>query len=231
MQFKPVAYEPYGRRRSRGRVPRWLIWLAAGIALGAGGVLLVQERVLPPRLTQQESIELSDRYTRTESERARLASALQDTTRLLDAARTDKKVLTDELDATRNASSTLRADVAALVDALPADPRGGAIEVRAASFSVDRGALAYDVVLTRDYKPGDKPVAGVMQFAVSGVSGRAASSVTLDPVKVSVGLYQSLRGRLPLPEGFNPRQATLRVLDADESKLLGMRILNVNTKK
>lgn len=228
--FKPVAFEPYGRRRSRARLPGWLLWLLSGAVLGIGGAWIVQERMLPQRLSPEESLQLRTNFERAESERVRLANELRDSARLLETARVEKKQLGDELEAVRNASSTLQADVSALVDALPADPRAGVVGVRAASFSVERGMLAYDVVLTRE-RPGDKPLDGVMQVAVAGTLGRARDTVTLDPVSVSVGLYQSLRGRLSLPEGFIPRQATVKVLDADASRLLGMRVLNVSSMK
>src|SRR5439155_11951312 len=50
-QSKAVIFEPYGRRRSRRTVPRWLVLLLSGIVVGAGGVVFVQERYLPPRLS------------------------------------------------------------------------------------------------------------------------------------------------------------------------------------
>jgi len=37
---KPVVFERYGRRRSRWRLPRWLLLLLAGIAIGAEGVAI-----------------------------------------------------------------------------------------------------------------------------------------------------------------------------------------------
>jgi hypothetical protein len=46
-------------------------------------------------------------------------------------------------------------------------------------------------------------------------------------VAVSVGPYETLRGTLPLPDGFRPRQTTIHVLDRPDGKLLGMRVINV----
>ena len=40
-QFKPVAYEPFGRRRSRWHLPPWLVLLLGGIAAGALGLAMV----------------------------------------------------------------------------------------------------------------------------------------------------------------------------------------------
>ena len=53
---KPVVFDPYGsRRRSGGPLPRWLVILLAGAALGAGALHYVQQNHLPPRLTPAES--------------------------------------------------------------------------------------------------------------------------------------------------------------------------------
>jgi len=64
-----------------------------------------------------------------------------------------------------------------------------------------------------------------MQFIVAGESGRP--DVKLAPIDISVGSYQNLRGNLPLPGGFKPRQATVQVLDRPDGKRLGMRVMNV----
>ena len=54
---RPVVFDPYPSRRSRGRPPAWLVTAVLGIALGAGGVLYVQERYLPQRLSPEQSAE------------------------------------------------------------------------------------------------------------------------------------------------------------------------------
>jgi len=225
---KPVVFEPYGSRRSRRRVPAWLITAALGVAIGAGGVIFVQERYLPPRLSAEQSTRLQALVERTESERKRLESELALQVARLEAATASEKKLADELAAARRTTEQLRADVASLVEALPPDPRGGAVAVRAARFSVQDGKLGYQVVLTREAR-GGKPFAGTMQIVVTGSRGGAAeSSATLAPVEASFVGYESLAGTLPLPEGFVPRQATVRVLDRAGGQLQGMRVLNVN---
>jgi hypothetical protein len=110
---------------------------------------------------------------------------------------------------------------------LPPDPRSGAVSVRAARFAIDGGALAYEVLLSREGKVA-KPLGGVMQLVVSGQSGRGTEDrVALDPVPVSVGSYDSVRGSAPLPQGFKPLQTTIQVLDKPGGKLLGMRVMYV----
>lgn len=226
-QSKPVVFEPYGRRRSGRLMPRWLLLLLIGILIGAGGVLFVQQRYLPPRLSASASAALRNSLEKAETQGQRLQGELRDTTTKLQAALADKSGSAAALETSRATVKRLSQDIASLVAALPPDPRGGAVQVRAARFNLDQGALAYDVVLSRE-AAGGKPLTGVMQFVVAGESDRGArTSVTLDPVAISVGAYASLRGSVPLPDGFRPRQATINVLDRVDGKLLGMRVLYV----
>jgi len=223
---RPVEFHPYGRRRGR-RFPRWLAWLVSGVAIGAGGVVWVQERYLPPRLSADAAAQLQASFERADAERLHLKGELADTAKRLDAALAEKKRLSDEVGADRQSIDGLRASLASLVASLPPDPRGGAVQVRAARFANDGGKLVYDVVLSRD-RAGAKPLAGVMQLVVAGAARHGSpSSVKLAPVTVSVGSFENLRGSLALPDGFDPRQATINVLDRPDGKLLGMRVMNV----
>ncbi|WP_428422115.1 hypothetical protein [Methylibium sp.] len=226
--MKPVVFDPYGRRRSSWRLPRWLVLLLTGIVLGAGGVVLVQERYLPPRLSASASTALRASFEQAEAERQRLQGELGDTSKRLEAALADRKGLADELATSRGTTEQLRKDVAAVVASLPPDPRGGAVEVRAGRFTADGAALAYDVILTRERAAAGKPLTGVLQFVVAGASARGTeTTVSLKPVAISLGSHESLRGSVPLPEGFKPRQATVNVLDRVDGKLLGMRVMYV----
>jgi len=225
--FKPVDFEPSGRRRSRRAVPGWLVLLLGGMAIGAGAVVLVQERFLPPRLSADAAAELRASFEQADSDRLRLKRELADTAKRLEAALADKKGLANELAVSRKTAESLREDVASLVASLPPDPRGGVIEVRAARFAVKAGTLAYDVVLARERTSG-KALTGVMQLVVAGESGRgSANTITLEPVPISVGQHENVRGSVSLPEGFQPRQTTIRVLDRAGGKLLGMRVMLV----
>jgi hypothetical protein len=223
---RPVVFDPYAGRRGRRRIPRWLVLLLLGIALGAGAVVYVQEQHLPPRLSAQASTELRESYARADAERRRLASELAGVQQRLDTTLAERQRLAQDVATARDTIDGLRTDVKSMVDSLPPDPRGGAVDVRVARFSVEDGQLAYDVVLSRD-KAGAKPLSGVMQLILAGDSGRPDDTVKLPPVEVAVGSYQNLRGTLPLPAGFKPRQATVQVLDRPDGKRLGMRVMNV----
>ena len=224
---KPIPFEPYGRRRSRRGMPRWLLLMLLGIGLGVGAVLYVQERHLPPRLSAEASTQLRESFERADAERQRLQSELDATAARLRATLDENKRLTSEVLARAESVQQLRQDIASLVASLPPDPRNAPVAVRAARFEVQGDALAYNVVLSRE-RAGASPFGGVMQLVVAGASGRASDTVALEPVPVSVGLYDTVRGRLPLPQGFKPRQTTVQVLDKVGGKLMGLRVINVN---
>lgn len=223
----PVVFErhAFGRRRSRS-VPRWVLWLVAGIVVGAGGLFYVQEEYLPPRLTPAESQRLQTRVGELDAERQRLQAALDKAIAEAKAAQGGGERLAAELADARQSVERLRADLALFDEVLPPDPRGGAVSVRAAKFSNDDGRLAYHVLLTRERK-GGKPLAGAMVLVVAGERAGRNETIDLGPVEVSLAGYQHLRGSLPLPAGFAARQVTIRVLDRAGGTLQGMRVLNV----
>ena len=226
-QSKPVVLEPYGRRRARGRPPRWLVLLLTGVVIGAVGVLVVQERYLPPRLSAGESTKLRNAFEEADTARLRLQGELADTAKKLDATLVDKKSLANELATTRSTTDHLREDLRAVVASLPPDPRGGGVQVRSGLFTIKSGVLSYDVVLTRDRVSG-KPVTGVMQLVVAGQPVRGPeTTVALTPVSFSIGTQEILRGSQALPEGFRPRETTIQLLDRVAGKPLGMRVLPV----
>lgn len=223
---RPVVFEryAYGRRRS-WRVPPWLLWLALGIAIGAGGLYHVQQEYLPPRLSAAESRELQARAGQLDGQRAQLQAALDKASAEAKSARADSERLTGELAAARESVERLQTDLALFDDVIPTDPRGGAVGVRGARFANERGELAYHVLVTRE---GKRVFKGVMELVVAGerASGRS-ETITLDPVDASFTNYQHLKGTLRLPEGFAARQVTIRVLDAAGGTLQGMRVYNV----
>jgi len=225
--FKPVAFNPYGRKRSVWRLPRWLLLLLAGALAGAATVIIVQERMMPPRLSPAEGTALRDRAVQAEQERDRARRDLAATTQRLDAVVAERKAIAAELAADRERTKNARADQEFLIASLPPDPRGGVVEVRAARLTKERGALNYELLLTRD-KGGDAPLAAVLQFVVKGLAGGTERHVTLDPIKVTLTAAQALRGSLALPEAFNPKQTTIQVLDKVGGKLLGMRVMYVS---
>jgi hypothetical protein len=224
---KRVVFDSYGGRRTRRRLPRWLLLLLFGVFLGAAAVLVVQERYLPPRLSANESAQLRSAFDQADGERQRLRAELGETRQRLDMTLAKGNALAEELATSRAATVRLRDDVATVVASLPPDPRGGQVEVRAAQFVARGGVLSYDVVLMRDGS-STKPMPGTVRFVVTGESSRGTpDTVTLKPISLALGNHEVVRGTAPLPEGFRPQQATIQVLDRDAGKPLGMRVLRV----
>jgi hypothetical protein len=226
---KPVVLDRYGHRRSRLRVPRWLVLLLLGITAGAGGLLYLQENHLPKRLSAQASTELRDAFEQADAERTKLKADLADVTKRLDVALTEAKTATTELAASRQTVERLRAGLDFVAAALPPDPRGGSVAVRGGDVSVRGGKLEWELVLSRAAAPGSAPLAGVLQLAVSGQTARDVEGrVALAPVPLKLGAHEVLRGSAALPEGFRPRQTTIQVLDRPGGSQLGMRVLLVD---
>jgi hypothetical protein len=225
-QNKPVAFDPYGRRRSPFRLPRWLVLLIVGIAIGVAGVLVAQERYMAPRLSAEDSVTLQKSFEQADADRTHLKAQLADTGKKLDAALVDKKNLSDELATSRTLDERQRDEMAAVLASLPPDPRGGTVDVRTGMFALKGGALTYTVVLTRDR--ATKPMPGLLQLSVEGQTAHGSETTTaLKPVALTIGAYEVVRGSAPLPDGFKPRQATIQILDRPAGKSLGMRVILV----
>lgn len=224
---KPVVFDPY-RRRSGATVPRWLWMLLLGAALGAAGVVYVQHEWLPPRLSAAETARLQQAYRQADADRVRLQAELDLASEGLRQAQGAVARLGADASGASGELATLRGDLALVVDALPPDPRDGAVAVRAGSFSAKAGQLDYSLVLTRD--GGDaRPLDGVLQIVVSGPAGAAGNdAVALEPVPLKIGRRLIERGRLALPAGAVPRLATIRILDRPDGRQLGMRILRID---
>ncbi len=223
---RSTTFLSYDKRRRR-RVPRWLLLLLIGVAAGAGGLYVAQERYLPPRLSASASTELRAAFESADAARTHLTGELAQTTQRLTATLAEKKSLTEALAAKSASVETLRGDLAAVVSALPPDPRGGPVEVRAARFVVQGASLAYEVLLTRE-RGGAKPLAAVVQLAMLGDSPRGASATFSGPAEaVAIGAQQMLRGSVALPAGFRPHQVTVQVADRAGGRSLGMRVLRV----
>ena len=205
-----------------------MLLLLGGIVTGALGLAIVQERYLPPRLTADASARLRDAFERADAERLRLANELAQATQRLEATLAERKSMGDEFANSHAIIERARDDLAAVIAALPPDPRGGVVEVRAARFTAKGSTLSYNVVLTRERATG-KAMAGVMQLLVTGTSARGVeTTVALKPVPVSIGSHEVLRGNISMPEGFKPRQTTIQLLDRVAGNFLGMRVLLVN---
>lgn len=237
----PVVFDrhAYGRKRSAFPIPRWLIILLIGVAAGAGGLLYWQENYGPPRLTVEESQRLlsekekESRRLKTErdsieGERGSLQSRLDETSRQLETTRAENAKLSTDLGAARERIDKLQADVSLFEQAMPPDPRGGAVAVRSVRLTRESGGLGYHVLLTRE-REGARAFKGVMELIVAGArAGGRNDTISVKPV-VPVGFesYQHLHGTAALPADFTPNQATIRVLDAPGGKQVGMRVFNV----
>lgn len=218
-QSRPILFDRYGSRRSRWRLPRWLVLLLLGAAVGVGGVVFVQERYLSADATEK----LRSAFDNSNAARLRQEAELRETSKRLESALGDKKKLTDELATSRALVDRQRDDLSSAIGALPPDPRAGVVELRAGRFAAKGAALVYDVVLTRERASGG-PLAASIQLVVSGDTARGTpGTFTSTQMPLSIGAQQIVRGSLALPDGMKPRQTTIQVIDRG-GRLLGMRV-------
>lgn len=220
---RPVYLEPSGYRR-RWSVPKWVPVLAFGAALGAGGVLYWQQQG-PQRLTLEESTVFQSRAERAETELRQTAKELAETRRLLETAKAESAQAATDAKTARRSAETLKQDLALVGELLPPDPRGGAIGIRAARFAPEGASLAWQTLLTREASAA-RLAKGVAEIAVVGRNASGRDEVlTSAPVPLAFeGSYLRVQGRIELPTGFTARQATVRVLDGEGGKVLGLRV-------
>lgn len=221
--FKPSVYQPGQRTR---RLPRWLVLLLVGIALGAGGVLFLQTNYGPQRLTVEQSEQLHSELSTANLERQRLQSQLEEATQQRDANKSGHEKLTADLSDARGKIDTLNKELVLFQDAMPADPRGGNLGIRSATFKRAPGLLDYQVLVMREDRQGT-PFKGTLTFSIDGTypNGRAAT-VTPEGPALNVDRYDYSLGQLKLPDGFTAKVVVLRVLDGAQ-KQQAMRIYYV----
>ncbi|AMG90120.1 DUF6776 family protein [Bordetella bronchiseptica] len=221
--FKPSVYQPGKRTR---RMPRWLVLLLVGIALGAGGVLFLQTNYGPQRLTVEQSEQLHTELSAANLERQRLQTQLDEAIGQRDANKSTHEQLTTDLAQARTRIDTLNQELLLFQDAMPPDPRGGDIGVRSAVFKRQPGQLSYQVLIMRENHAGPA-FKGNVTLAIEGsyANGRRGT-LTPDPLALDLQRYNNTQGVLPLPDGFTPRSVTIRVLDGQQ-KQHAMRIYYV----
>jgi len=222
--FKPA---PYGYRPRRRRIPRWLVLMLSGMALGAGGLLFLQKSYGPVRLTAEQSEQLHLDLNSANIDKQRLQSQLNQQSYELDEARTRLEQQSTQLDEARAQLETLRRDFNLLAEAIPPDPRGTSPGIRAARFQGSPGQLRYRVLLMQDEDKA-QPFVGTMEFVVTGrLSNGRNTTVTLPAVEVSLTRYVQLDGALALPDNVAAREVTVRVRRAGETRIMATRTLRV----
>ncbi|BCY20681.1 membrane protein [Bordetella pertussis] len=207
-------------------MPRWLVLLLVGIALGAGGVLFLQTNYGPQRLTVEQSEQLHTELSAANLERQRLQTQLDEAIGQRDANKSTHEQLTTDLAQARTRIDTLNQELLLFQDAMPPDPRGGDIGVRSAVFKRQPGQLSYQVLIMRENHAGPA-FKGNVTLAIEGnyANGRRGT-LTPDPLALDLQRYNNTQGVLPLPDGFTPRSVTIRVLDGQQ-KQHAMRIYYV----
>ncbi len=223
--FKPTAY---GSSRRKRRVPRWLVLLLTGIALGAGGLLFLQKSYGPPRLTVEQSEQLHYDLNSANADKQRLQGQLNQTSRDLEETRQKEEALDSKVGGLQAKVDKLEKDIALFADAMPPDPRGTSPGIRAAEFTVVDGQLRHFVLIMQD-KGKDAAFKGTMEMVAAGRYGNGRNgSIDLPAVAFEVGRYAYIDGLSDLPAGFTPRQITIRVKAEGSERVSATRTIYVS---
>jgi hypothetical protein len=227
--FKPT---PYGyTRRSKG-IPRWLVLMLTGIALGAGGVLFLQRSYGPPRLTAEQSEQLRMDLNSATLDKQRLQTETKQLKENLDRATRMTESQAEKITQLQREYTQLESGVSGLIEAIPADPRGTSPGIRASSMVSNGKQLSYHALLIQDAdEDGTKAFDGEIKFVASG-SYRSGQSAHVDIATLPLHLmrYTEVRGEATLPDGFRPRQVTIQITPAGSDKIAATRTIRVTTK-
>ena len=208
--FKPTAY---GTTRRSRRVPRWLMLMLTGVVLGSGGLLFLQKSYGPTRLTVEQSEQLHYELNSVKMDKQRLQTQVSQQAREL----TEARAFVDKA----------KKDLQLFIDAMPPDPRGTSPGVRAASFRDANGQLEYEILVMQDEGKTDL-FSGEVELVVAGryANGKNAN-IDLPPFGIELQRYTHTQGRAPLPDGFSPRQVTIKITREGSSKQVATRTLRV----
>lgn len=223
--FKPTAY---GSSRRQRRVPRWLVLILTGIAIGAGGLLFLQTSYGPTRLTVEQSEQLHYDLNSANNDKQRLQTDLTQTSRQSEEAQRLAESLKQELAQAKAELTKLKSDLALFADAMPADPRGTSPGIRAGTFTTEGLKLAHSILIMQD-KEKSQPFNGKMEFVAAGrFSNGRSGNIDLPAIDFSVKRYEYVEGSAVLPEGFTPRQVTIRIKPEGSERVVATRTLLVN---
>lgn len=222
--FKPTAY---GTTRRSRRVPRWLMLMLTGVVLGSGGLLFLQKSYGPTRLTVEQSEQLHYELNSVKMDKQRLQTQVNQQARELTEARGKLEAQATEIQEARAFVDKAKKDLQLFIDAMPPDPRGTSPGVRAASFRDANGQLEYEILVMQDEGKTDL-FSGEVELVVAGryANGKNAN-IDLPPFGIELQRYTHTQGRAPLPDGFSPRQVTIKITREGSSKQVATRTLRV----
>lgn len=227
--FKPT---PYGyTRRSKG-IPRWLVLMLAGIALGAGGVLFLQRSYSPPRLTAEQSEQLRMDLNSATLDKQRLLTETKQLKENLDQATRTVQSQTTKITQLQQDYTQLESGVASLIQAIPPDPRGTTPGIRTAEIISTGKQLSYNVLLIQDpQEGGTQAFDGQIKLIASGhYSNGKTVYIDIATQPLHMMRYTDIQGEVTLPDGFRARQITIQVTPTDSDKIAATRTIRVVTK-
>lgn len=224
--FKPSVYESSNSRRGK-RMPRWMVILFTGIIIGAGGFWFLQTNYGPKRLSVEESNNLTNEISALTQEKQRLQAELEKKSLDFDALEKNNSAQGNTLKSSQARIQQLTADLELIKKAIPADPSGNPIGIRAAEFEPEMGKLGYKLlIMKRD--DSDPDIKGQLEFIVEGRYRNGKTGYAeIPPSEINVGAFQQISDTLTLPPTLTPRKVTVRIRDTESQKTQANRTFNI----
>ncbi len=219
-------------RGSPGRLAGLLLLLALGAALGTG--LYESARRLiggAPPVSASEVAQLRAENQRLIADNERLQGSLAAAESRLAIERAAKDQLAADLRAAHKEMGDLRNDLAFFDQLIPMDPRQAQVSIRSAELERQGDGLRYRVLLMRAGRPSGE-FKGRLQFSASGTRGGVETTMDLrpfvmtddgeageaasprpDPLALRFRQYQRAEGTLEVPDGFEVRSVTVRLVE------------------
>ncbi len=227
--FKP---SPYGYKRRRRGIPRWLVLLITGIVIGAGGVVFLQRSYGPQRLTAEQSTQLRMDLNSANLENQRLLTETKKQQEQLD--RNEKEIinLNDQIKRLKDNTQEIQQGISSLIQAIPPDPRGTSPGIRSADMVLNDDGLHFQALIIQDPPKDGSPVqnltATIKFIAIGKYRNGNTGYIEVGNQQLDMGLYKVIKGQASLPAGFNANQVAIQILAADTQKVIATRTIRIS---
>lgn len=180
---------------------------------------------------QQELTELRTRSAQLAQENARLKAEYNAAGSKIAIEQTAQRNLAAQVHALEAENTRLKEDLALFEGMVSSERTEGAFSIGGAKLAVENGQLRYRMLLSRGVRPGsimgrqpEPEFSGRLEFQVESGNGTNGAMIRLpsgeppagDATRVRFRYFLRVEGSLPLPQGAQPRQVIVRLLEGDK---------------
>src|SRR5690606_37138212 len=128
---------------------------------------------------------------------------------------------------TREQQEQARKDITMFAQAMPADPRGTPPGIRAASFTSTEDQLNHEFLAMQDQGKTALCQGKVDLTGAGRYTNRRSGHIDLPAFDLELERYTHVDGNAAMPEGFTPREVTIKTMRYGSDKVVGTRTIRV----